>query len=239
MFYDPKYRMTEEQNIFLAKRNIVDYIWKSAKLEGLGVTFPQTQEIYDGGIINGLSRDDVVAVNNLKHAWQFLFDTLNYPLDLAYLCHINQVVGANLIYDSGFLRNIPVRMGGTSWTPDMPIESMIKEELANVMAISSPIDRAITLMLWSMRRQMFPDGNKRTSMLAANQVMIQNGCGIISVPIEHQGIFTEMLVRFYETNEMDALKGFVYDNCIDGVDFPAPEQTVTAEKTKKRSEPER
>ena len=239
MFYDPKYRMTEEQNIYLAKRNIVDYIWKSARLEGLGVTFPQTQEIYDGGIINGLSRDEVVAVNNLKHAWQFLFDTLNYPLDLAYLCHINQVVGANLIYESGFLRKIPVRMGGTSWVPDMPIESMIKEELADVMAISNPIDRAITLMLWSMRRQMFPDGNKRTSMLAANQVMIQNGCGIISVPIEHQGAFTEMLVRFYETNEMDALKDFVYNNCIDGVDFPPPERAAVPENTRKRSAPER
>lgn len=239
MLYNPKYQMTAEQCVFLAKRNIVDYIWRTVRLEGINISFSQTQTVCEGGVINGLTCAEVVAVNNLKHAWQFLFDTLNYPLDLVYLCHINQVVGANLIYDSGFLRKIPVRMGGTSWTPDMPIESMIKEELADVMAISSPIDRAITLMLWSMRRQMFPDGNKRTSMLAANQVLIQNGCGIISVPIEHQGTFTEMLVRFYETNEMDALNGFVYDNCIDGVDFPPPEQTVTAEKAKKRSEPER
>jgi hypothetical protein len=52
MSFENKYRMNEEQNVFLAKRNIVDYIWKSAKLEGLDVTFPQTQEIYDGGIIH-------------------------------------------------------------------------------------------------------------------------------------------------------------------------------------------
>jgi len=30
---EAKYRMTVEQNIFVAKRNIIDYIWKSAKLE--------------------------------------------------------------------------------------------------------------------------------------------------------------------------------------------------------------
>lgn len=29
-----KFNMTTEQNIFIAKRNIVDYIFKSAKLEG-------------------------------------------------------------------------------------------------------------------------------------------------------------------------------------------------------------
>lgn len=26
---EPKYHMTVEQNIFVAKRNIVDYIWKT------------------------------------------------------------------------------------------------------------------------------------------------------------------------------------------------------------------
>lgn len=35
-----KYHMTKEENIFLAKRNIVDYIWKSANLEGIGITYP-------------------------------------------------------------------------------------------------------------------------------------------------------------------------------------------------------
>lgn len=210
--FENKFKMTEEQNVYVAKRNIVDYIWKSAHLEGLGVTFPQTQDIYDGGIINGLPRDEVVAVNNLKHAWQFIFETLDYPMDLSYICHLNQVVGSNLIYDSGYLRKVPVRMGGTSWVPDMPIESQIKEELQDIMSISVATDRAITLMLWSMRRQMFPDGNKRTSMLAANQVMIQNGCGVISVPIEKQDRFKELLVRFYETNDMSVLKAFVYDD---------------------------
>ena len=32
-----KFNLTREQNIFIAKRNIVDYIWKSANLEGIGV----------------------------------------------------------------------------------------------------------------------------------------------------------------------------------------------------------
>lgn len=34
------YKLTKEQNIFIVKRNIVDYIWKSANLEGIAVTYP-------------------------------------------------------------------------------------------------------------------------------------------------------------------------------------------------------
>ena len=41
-----KYKLTREKNVFIAKRNIVDYIWKSANLEGITVTYPDTQTIY-------------------------------------------------------------------------------------------------------------------------------------------------------------------------------------------------
>jgi len=64
----PKFNMTREQNIFVAKRNIVDYIYKSAKLEGLGVTYPDTEAIFNGVAVSGVKVSDVIAVNNLKHA---------------------------------------------------------------------------------------------------------------------------------------------------------------------------
>ena len=222
---EPKYRMTVEQNIFVAKRNIIDYIWKSAKLEGLAVTYPDTEAIYNGMSVSGVKVSDIIAVNNLKHAWQFVLENLSYPIDYPYICKINQLVGGdNLIINAGFLRKVPVTIGGTSWRPDIPIESQIKEELSGIHHIENPTDRAITLMLYLMRKQMFLDGNKRTAMLVGNQVMISSGCGVISVSIEQQREFTTMLVQFYESNDMEPLKAFVYDYCIDGIAFePAAE----------------
>ena len=73
---DERYHMTKADNIFTAKRNIVDYIYKSARLEGIAVTFPQTEAVYAGGNAASLSRDDIVVINNLKHAWQFVLDTV-------------------------------------------------------------------------------------------------------------------------------------------------------------------
>ncbi len=215
-----KYHMTREETLFAVRRNIVDYIWKSARLEGLSVTYPDTEAIYNGMGVQGVKVSDIVAVNNLKHAWQFMLDRLDEPADYSFLCKMNQCVGGNNLIDrAGYLRNVPVSIGGTTWKPDMPIESQIKEEMAEIGQIENPTDRALTMMLYLVRKQMFLDGNKRTSMLAGNHVMISNGCGIISVPIELQPVFTGLLIRFYESNDMTEIKQFLYENCIDGIEF--------------------
>lgn len=211
-----KYHMTQEENIYYAKRNVVDYIWKSAKLEGLSVTFPDTEAIYNGITTNYIKVDEVVAINNLKHAWQFMFETINYPFDYIYLCKLHQLVGSNLVLDAGYIRKFNVAMGGTTWKPEMPVESDIKEKLSDLMNISNITERAITVMLYCMRTQMFADGNKRVSMLAGNQIMIANGKGIISVPIEKQEEFREKLLMFYESNNYGPMSNFVYDCCMDG-----------------------
>lgn len=217
---EPKYRMTREENIFTAKRNIIDYIWKSARLEGLAVTYPDTEAIYNGLSVQGLKVSDIVAVNNLKHAWQFVLDTLDYPVDYPFVCKINQYVGGDsLILHAGYLRKVPVSIGGTSWKPDIPTEEQVKAEIAQVNQIESPTDRALTMTLYLVRRQMFLDGNKRTSMLAGNQILISNGCGVLSIPVELQSTFTKLLIEFYESNDMREIKQFLYDNCIDGIDF--------------------
>lgn len=214
--YTAKYKMDREANVFWAKRNLIDYIWKSANLEGIAVTFPDTEAIYHGVTVPGCSVEDVVKINNLKHAWQFLFDTLDYPLDYAYICRMHQIVGANSIYNAGYIRSFPVSMGGTSWIPDIPIESVVKEELQDILGESNPMDRALDVTMYLMRKQMFPDGNKRVAMLAGNQILVSEGMGILSVKQEDLKEFGQKLISFYETNEKEPLKAFLYEKCIDG-----------------------
>ena len=208
--------MEPEQCAFYAKRNIVDYIWKSARMEGISVTYPDTDAIYNGLVVPGLSVDDIVLINNLKHAWRFILETLSYPTDYAFICEINKYVGSNLIWGSGKLRSIPVTIGGTDWIPDLPIESQIKEELAEIFQTKRDTDLALSIITYLMRKQMFTDGNKRTALLAGNHIMIRNGLGIISIPIEFHSRLFEKLVKFYKSNDAQEVKMFLYDNCIFG-----------------------
>ena len=220
---DNKFNLTREQNIFIAKRNIVDYIWKSANLEGIGVTYPETQTIYDGGVVNGLTVDNIIAINNLKYAWQFILEYQDIEYDYKSLCHIHKLTCDKLVLaqNLGKIRTTPVNIGGTSWKPLLPIESQIKEELELLLNQSdkTKTEIAIDIMLWIMRRQMFIDGNKRVAMLFANKIMIDNGCGIISISQENQSKFYEMLIKFYETGDNKDLKEWLYNTSIDGIEL--------------------
>ena len=218
-----KFNLTREQNVFVAKRNIVDYIWKSANLEGIGVTYPETQAIYDGGIVNGLTVDNIIAICNLKNAWQFILENKDINYNFNILCHIHKLVADRLVLeqDLGKIRTTPVNIGGTKWQPQFPIESQIIEELNSLLnqEDKSKTEIAIEVMLYIMRRQMFIDGNKRVAMLFANRIMIDNGCGIISIAQEYQPTFYEKLIKYYETNDMNDLKKWIYDHCIDGINL--------------------
>ena len=218
-----KFNLTREQNVFVAKRNIVDYIWKSANLEGIGVTYPETQAIYDGGIVNGLTVDKIIAINNLKYAWQFILENEGIEYDYKALCQIHKLTCDKLVLDQnlGKIRTTPVNIGGTTWKPQFPIESQIKEELERLLnqPEKTKTEIAIEIMLWIMRRQMFIDGNKRVAMLFANKIMIDNGCGIITIAQHNQPTFFEKLIKFYETGDNADLKNWIYETSIDGIEL--------------------
>lgn len=213
-----KYNMTQEQNIFLAKRNIVDIIWKSALLEGIPVTFPETQTIYDGGNVARLGIDQLQIINNLKHAWKFCILSINDEININYISSIHSLIGNNLVENPGKMRIYDVTMGGTKWKPELPTKESLELLLEEYRKNEGSTDGIITLMCKMMKLQFFNDGNKRTSMLIANHELIRNGRGIISVAEEYKEKFGEKLIAYYEDEEnIDNLKQFIYENCLDGI----------------------
>ena len=120
--FTPKYHMTLEQNVFVAKRNIVDYIWKSANLEGIAVTYSDTQVIYDGMSVSEYTIDEINAVNDLKHAWHFLLDTIKEPVTFDFMRMLHRQLGKFTVINAGSLRIDDVHIGGTEWIPEYPDE---------------------------------------------------------------------------------------------------------------------
>lgn len=216
----PKYNMTQQENIFLAKRNIVDYIWKSANLEGIGVTYPDTQAIYNGMSVSGYTIEDINAVNDLKYAWHFLLGHINDELDLNFIEKVHRLLGKFTVLNAGSIRYDEVRIGGTEWIPEIPNKEKVNCEIIKIKndKISS-IDKALDMTLYLMRTQLFYDGNKRIAMLIGNKIMIENGQGIISVKQKDISEFYKLLVSYYESNEKSEIKQFLYDKCIDGMTF--------------------
>lgn len=91
--------------------------------------------------------------------------------------------------------------------------------MTNILEEENATSRSLNLMLYLMRSQLFWDGNKRTSMIVANKILIQNGCGILTVKEEFIPRFNQLLTENYNTGEKEKIISFLYDNCIFGLEF--------------------
>ena len=86
-----------------------------------------------------------------------------------------------------------------------------------ILENKNELDKCINIFSWIQRSQMFLDGNKRVANLVANKEMIRNGQGIISVPVEKIGEYFNKLINYYETNDNDELKKWLYETSVDGI----------------------
>lgn len=199
--------------IEMAKRLLVDSIWKSANLEGLGTTFPKTEAILANAPTNTKS-EEVLFVINMKRAWQFLLDNLDYKNSLMLLREYNRIVGDLLFYYAGEIRTISVQIGGTSWEPELPHTGIIIETLSEIEKTEDVELKALKYFCYIARTQMFIDGNKRVAQLMANKVLIENNIGIFQIPIEKLEEFKTLLIEFYETNNNENIIEFMKTYCI-------------------------
>ena len=99
-----KYNLTLEQNLFLAKRNLVDNVYSNAKMEGINITFPQTKTILDGVNVPNLKIDDIQCILNLRDAWKYVINNINVKFDINFICKVNEFVARNESIEWGTLR---------------------------------------------------------------------------------------------------------------------------------------
>lgn len=204
------------QNIDFAKRHLADTIYKQAILEGVATTFADTESIIEGGKVNNMTPEDILKIVNLKHAWEFILNknVILSNTNFALLCEINKIVEEGFYYSAGKLRNVPVTIGGTIWKPELPIESVIKEELQEIFDKNlDDVEVAIELLLYTMKKQVFIDGNKRTAVIYCNHYLIAKGRGIIVIPAELTQEFRNLLIPFYEGKEEKNIRQFIKEKC--------------------------
>ena len=205
-----------EMNLDFARANMKSNIYDQAVLEGVATTFPQTEEILEKGIVNGMTADDVQKILNLKHSWEFILDkdVIQADTDYYLLCHIAKLVNEGFFSYGGKIRSVPVTIGGTKYVPPIPIESVVIERINEIRSSKkSNIDKAIELCMYCMKTQVFVDGNKRASVIFANHYMIAHGQGLLVIPEKEVPEFKKMLVKYYEGDEIKNISDFLKEKC--------------------------
>ncbi len=199
--------LTREQNIFLAKKTFVELVYNTAYIEGCNVTYPQTQTIIDGAVVNGVTVDDIQTVLNLRDAWKYCIDHIDSPLDLEYVCKINEFVSRNESLQWRALRTGTVGVG--DFVPSIPVKEKVMEELSKIAEINDCIERAVEYFAYVCKQQLFWDGNKRTSTIVASKILIESGNGILTIGKDNAEEFNSTLHNWYLKDELQPLK-----NCL-------------------------
>lgn len=204
------------QNFDFARANMKSNIYDQAVLEGVATSFPQTEDIIENGKVNGVSATDVQKILNLKHAWEFILDkdVIQSKTNYHMLCHIAKLVNEGFFYNGGRIRGVPVTIGGSSYVPPIPMETVVIGDIDRIVAMEKePVDIAIELCLYCMKTQVFTDGNKRASVIFANHYLIAKGEGFIVIPEKEVPEFKRLLAAFYEGDPIERISTFMKEHC--------------------------
>lgn len=217
--FKDKFQLTPEQSLFLGKKKQDEIIHCGMRMENRAVTFPQTQTILNGVNVPNVQLDDIQAILNMRDAWKFLLNTVSEKVTFEYWCKLNEYIARNEALEWGKLRTGSVGISGTDYEPPVPDKEKTAEELKSILDTSdtSATDKALEAFTWGARGQFFWDGNKRTSLLLANKILVSSGTGIMTITDKYMEQFNSLLLNYYNTGEKEELKQFLYENAIQGI----------------------
>lgn len=222
MEFKDKYHLTTEQNKRYAKSNLARLVFANIRFEGLSTTLPQTETIVSGLGVDGVPVDDINTIVQLKRGWQYIINETK-PLSLRIEKNINLIIARDDAVFPGELRTgsgLVATYKGDFVPPENISEDEEKKYLNDLInSDRSATDKALTLMFHNMRQQIFWDGNKRSAILAANKLMIENGAGLIAVPEDKYPTFLRKISDYYLSNDMKEVKEWTYKNGIQGIEL--------------------
>ena len=220
MIYADKYHLTPEQSRFLAKKKWDENVYCGMKMENRAVTFPQTKTILEGVNVPNVRLDDIQAILNMRDAWRYVLDTIGEPVTMEYWCKLNEYIARNEALEWGKLRTGRVAISGTDYIPPVPAQEAVRGEFRQILSMdATATEKALTAFAWGARGQFFWDGNKRTSLVLANKILLEAGAGMLTITEKHMEQFNALLLDYYNTGDAGELKQFLYETAIQGIEM--------------------
>lgn len=128
---------------------------------------------------------------------------------------INGIIAQGEALYAGRFRNGSTYISGTKTykAPDK-LDMIFFEEIHTILDGFSPIEQSIRLFLWGCINQFYLDGNKRTSRIIANGILINSGTGVLNIKARDILEFNTLMVDFYDTCNATAIVKFLSEKCI-------------------------
>lgn len=192
------------------ERFVIELSWKSSQIEGNTYSLIEAETLIKQNIrARGHPEDEAVMILNHKNAFEAILDKKETfrKLDFSDIIQLHNVLTKGLV-TSG-IRSQQVRITGTSYLPlsnKHELDSALRELIKHVNAIKYPPEKAFILAAMISYLQPFADGNKRTSRMLSNAVLIAYDYFPLSYRNVDVNEYRSAMIIFYETNNLYNLK---------------------------------
>ena len=192
---------------YLAKKDKIDFVYNTSALEGNAMTYPEVQTLLEGVTVGGHKLSDEQQILNQNKSVDYLFKLIeekSFKLDVDTFTTLHSFVAKEEALKWGVFRESSVNIGGTDYqVPHADLlENIFTTGIEELKKINHPIVRAITMFLFGAKCQFFYDGNKRTSRLMMNAILIEAGCPILNIKAKDRLEFNSMMVKFYNGDDI-------------------------------------
>ena len=206
------------------ERFTIELSWKSSQIEGNTYSLLETEElIKNKKEAKGHDKNEAIMILNHKTAFDIILEKKDSfkNISLLDIRSIHSELTKNLEISTG-IRESGVGITGTKYLPldnKWQLEEAIVKLIDQVNKSNNVPEKALIILSMIAYLLLFTDGNKRTSRMVSNAILLASGYFPLSYRSVDEVEYKKALILFYEQNNIYHLKrifleqqGFAIDN---------------------------
>ena len=192
------------------ERLTVELAWKSSKIEGCSYNVLEVERLLKEGIAPQKTAEETQMVMNHKKALDYVLEQPDYykEITVAKIEEIHTLLTAGLGVERG-IRSGMVGIVGTNYRP-LDNKFQIREALDRLATLlnetKNTIERTLLAVLMISYIQPFEDGNKRTSRILGNSILLADDYCPLSYRSADEIEYKKGIILFYEQNNISYFK---------------------------------
>ncbi|HBB03084.1 MAG: Fic family protein [Candidatus Peregrinibacteria bacterium GW2011_GWF2_38_29] len=193
------------------ERITIEFSWRSSHIEGNTYTLLDTERLMKSSQeAKGKTHEEAVMILNHKTALYYIWDKPKYfkTVSLKKIEELHDMISKGLKIPKG-LRRRPVGIIGTAYKPYDNIYQIREavEALCGLLNnLKNPFISSMIAVAALSYIQPFEDGNKRTSRMLGNAILLANGYCPLSYRSVDEIEYKKAIILFYEQHSLTAFK---------------------------------